>query len=80
MARVFSGPESKDSDGTSRFFFDLGFLFDQSGIYDDVTLSAAHAYQRSRGLIPPPGMEGIVGQTSLDHLRRDAQMILAAFV
>lgn len=42
------------------------------GYYDEPTRAAVEQFQEREGLIPPPGLEGVVGPTTLDHLEKVA--------
>jgi len=42
-----------------------------TGQFDVATHQAVMDYQRSTGLTPPPGLEGVVGKTTLDFLRKN---------
>jgi peptidoglycan hydrolase-like protein with peptidoglycan-binding domain len=49
----------------------LGFSAEeQDGKFGKMTHDAVHAFQKQRGLTPPPGSEGVVGKTTLEALQK----------
>ncbi|HLL01725.1 MAG TPA: peptidoglycan-binding protein [Myxococcaceae bacterium] len=51
----------------------LGFTAEQrDGKFGKMTQEAVHSYQKANGLTPPPGLEGVVGKTTLEHLEKAA--------
>ncbi len=49
----------------------LGFSSEeQDGKFGKMTHDAVHAFQKQRGLTPPPGSEGVVGKTTLEALQK----------
>ncbi|MEM6455504.1 MAG: peptidoglycan-binding protein, partial [Acidobacteriota bacterium] len=45
-----------------------GFTTPVSGTFDDPTRDSVNAFQLDQGLVAPPGLEGVVGRTTLDSL------------
>jgi peptidoglycan hydrolase-like protein with peptidoglycan-binding domain len=46
----------------------------QDGKFGPQTKQAIFDFQRRNGLTPPPGLEGVVGKTTLEHLERTPSM------
>jgi peptidoglycan hydrolase-like protein with peptidoglycan-binding domain len=50
----------------------LGFpTGEQDGKFGKMTHDAVVAFQKQNGLVPPPGMEGVVGKTTLENLQKE---------
>lgn len=47
----------------------LGFNAPDTGVFDKQTKAAVDSYQRANKLTPPPGMQGVVGETTLNFMR-----------